>query len=160
MKEELFYNKNGIIVRRSVKEDVRFLSDSLKESDVREVWASHHHTPEQALKECLLRSLLALTVQNGKPIAMFGIYTENLLGEEASIWLLSTPDLEKIQIRFLRNCKKFVIMMLDYYPRLSNYVDCRNVKTIQWLKFLGAELYEPKPYGADNMPFMRFEFRR
>ena len=156
----IYYDKDGIRVRNSIKADVRSLKYTMKPSDANEIWASHHHTPEEALTLCLDKSIFCATVENGNPIAMFGIYADNIIGTEASIWMLSSEDLYKIKTRFLRNCKGFIKMMLEYYPYLHNYVDARNLKTIAWLKFLGAEIEEAKSFGVDGLPFNHFIFRK
>lgn len=157
---KIFYDKNGIKVRSSIKSDIQALKNNLKPDDIREIWSSHNHTPEEALRASIERSVFSATVENGKPIAVFGIYAENLTDYKANIWLLSTEDLGKIGRRFLRNSKYFINMMLEYYPYLENYVDARNIESIQWLKFCGAEISEAKPYGVEGLPFHHFCFRR
>jgi hypothetical protein len=153
-----YYNRDNIIVRTATKQDAEYLKDKLKSSDVDEIWASHHYTPEQGLREALEKSIFALTIQNGNPIAMFGIVPDSILGNSASVWFLSSTDLYKIRKRFLRNNKKFIKLMQEFYPTLYNYVDARNVKTIEWLKFCGAKFSEPKPYGVEGKDFRHFYF--
>lgn len=158
---QLFYNKNKIIVRRSVFRDVLYLSENLRESDIQEMQASHNIFPGEALSQGFYDSIICLTVVNNYvPVAMFGINAKSFFSQDAVIWLLATPGLEKIQIRFLRHCKEFVNLMLSYYPMLYNFVDTRSTKTILWLKFLGAEIEEPVPYGFAQLPFHRFSFKR
>jgi len=158
MKE--YYNQDGIRVRSSTKADVAYLKDHLRESDKQEIWASHNKTPEESLKIGLQKSIFCCTVENSNPIAMFGIVPENILGQEASVWMLATDDLKKIKRRFARNSKVFVHMMLEYYSYLYNFVDDRNKESIKWLKYLGAKFEEPRPYGKEGKPFRFFSFRR
>jgi len=160
MSEELYYDKDGITVRRSIITDAEYLKDKLKQSDIDEVWASHRYKPERALKESLEKSIFALTIVNGNPIGMFGIVPQSILGNKASIWFLSSEDLYKIQKRFLRHSKAFIKLMLEYYPYLYNYVDCRNKKTIKWLKYCGAKFSQPRPYGEEGQKFMYFYFNK
>ena len=94
----VYYNQNGIMVRGSVREDVDNLFWKLRKSDIEEIWASHHHFPREALKNGFKRSFLCLTILlEDNPIAMFGIFAEVFNGDRATIWLLASPDLDKIQ---------------------------------------------------------------
>lgn len=159
-REHLYYNQDGIIVRDSNIHDVHVLQDNLRHSDVEEIWASHHQLPDVALKTALESSIICLTVYCKEPIAMFGIGTPKYFSREAPIWFLSSDKIDDIRIRFLRNSKKFIEYFLRIYPTLVNYVDARNVESIKWLWFLGANIEEAKPYGIEQKPFHRFTFRR
>lgn len=72
--------------------------------------------------------------------------------------MLASPALYNVKVKFLRNCTRVIESFLAYYPYLYNYVDARNTKTIQWLEYLGAEISEPRNYGAENLPFHFFSF--
>ncbi len=156
----LYYNQDGIVVRRSVLSDIDKMKNNLRQSDVQEIWASHHHTPESALEYCVKNTIFSCTVENGKPIAIFGINPTSILGNTAVVWMLATDDLEKIQRRFLRHSKHFIAMMQGFYPTLYNWVDTRNTQSIAWLKFCGAKLEEAKPYGEEQLPFHYFVFSK
>lgn len=156
----IYYQQNNIIVRRSQRSDVDYLKSRLRQSDVDEVMASNGHTPEEALKLSLDKSIWAATVQNGHPLAMFGINPESILGSRAIVWMLASDDLKTIERRFIRNSKKFIKMMLEYYSYLYNYVDNRNEKSIEWLQYCGADIREPAPYGKAGLPFRYFSFNR
>jgi len=156
----IYYDRNGITVRESVIEDVEILKMRLRFEDIAEVWASHHHTPEQALQLSFEKSVPCLTIDNnGVPVGMFGITPETLMGSKAIVWLLASDDIDKIKIRFLRNCKIFINLMLNQYPYLYNFVDERNTESIKWLKYLGAKFQGPVTFGVEQMPF-RFRVRR
>lgn len=157
---KLYYNQNGIKVRTSIKSDIDAMKDRLRQTDVHEIYASHHRTPEEALTMCVEKTIFAATIENGRPAGIFGINTENILGRSATIWMLSTDDLDKIGVRFLKNSRWFVDYMLEYYPFLENYVHEKNVKSIEWLKFLGAIIEDKQPYGIDGELFHHFFFRR
>ena len=157
---EKFFDKDGIVVRRSVRSDVEYLKSRIRWSDQNEIWASDHMYPHEALKKGLEKSIFCCTITNGNPIAMFGIVPQTLLGHKASIWMLGTDGIEKIKIKFLRTNKKFIDMMLEYYPYLYNHVDERNTVSIEWLKFCGAKVKDPKPYGVERRPFRYFYFNR
>jgi len=155
-----YYKQDGIVVRESTQADVEYLKDKLRTSDVQEIWASHRHTPEMALNASLASTLCLTIDDNGVPVGMFGVTGLTVLGDEGLVWFLSSDRLKLLKIRFLRNCKKFVELMLDYYPMLYNVVDCRNTESIMWLKFIGAKFGDTMNIGEDNMPFMYFSFER
>lgn len=157
---EFFYNQNGIIVRRSIKADVEYLKNHLKQNDIDEICASNNLAPEEALKEGLKNSIFCCTVLDDNPIMMFGVVPETLLGKKGIVWMLSSSELIKIQRRFLRHSRHFIDMMLEFYPYLCNYVDERNKESIAWLKFCGAVIKEPIPYGVEGKLFHYFYFKK
>ena len=158
---EYYYDKKLIKVKDSEIGDVFELAQNLRESDKREVWRSHHHTPEDALLKGLTNSTSCFTVErNEKPIAMFGVAPENLLSSEAHVWLLASPELGKIKKAFLMNSPKFIHMMLDQYPLIYNWVDIENDDSINWLTWCGAEWGIIKPYGVEQKSFQYFQFKR
>ena len=153
-----YYDKDGIVVSRSVISDIAKMKNNLRPSDVKEVWASHHYTPCQALEACVYKAIFACTIKNGKPLGIFGINTDNIVGTRATIFMLSTPDLDKIERRFVRNSRAFIRLMLSYYPYLDNWVHADNKQSIKWLRWLGAVIEEPKPYGIEGEMFHHFYF--
>jgi hypothetical protein len=159
--QKIYYNKNGVIVKESQISDVFIMSSNLRETDRNEIWASHHHTPEEALRISYETSDPCFTVDiKGVPVAMFGINSGNLLGDTATIWLLATDGLSRVSKSLIKESRNFINMFLSYYPTLENYVDARNTASIQWLRYCGAQIEEAKPYGKEKLPFHHFTFRR
>lgn len=158
--QDKFYDQDGIVVRVTKPWDIAYLKDHLRQCDVDEVWASKHHTPEDALKSSQESAVLSLTIIKEVPIGIFGISPRSFIGAKASVWFLATDDLDKIGRRFAKHSRHFIDMMLGYYPYLFNFVDDRNEKSIKWLKMCGATIEDPKPYGPDNTPFRFFYFYR
>lgn len=157
----MLYNRDGIVVRDMTREDVDELKDRLRPSDVQECWSSNHHTPEEALWMCYDESIMRYTVTiNSVPAMVFGIASPGFISSKASIWLLATPEMKKIQRRFIRHSREFIQFFLSFYPLLFNYVDARNHESIQWLHWCGAEISEPEPRGPENDMFHYFQFRR
>ena len=154
----LYYDQSGIQVRRSNRNDVDYLKFHLRESDRHEIYASHHMAPADALNMGLNKSILSLTILNGKPLAMVGITTDNLIGNKAVIWMLTSQDLDKIPRRFVRNSKYFLKIFLEFYNYLENYVSIKNESSIRWIKWLGGTVDKPKPYGIEKQLFNHFYF--
>ena len=156
---DLYYDLNGIIVRRSTMQDVEYLKDKLRQSDIDEVWSSHRHTPEQSLRLSLEKSILALTIEDkGKPVSMFGINPESVLGNKAVIWFLSSDEIKNIKTRFVRNCRAFINIFLEYYPMLYNFCDKRNIDAMNWLEFCGARFGDT--VKINDVDFSYFSFER
>jgi hypothetical protein len=157
----IYYEKANTTVRSSKLSDADYLAPRLRESDRKEIWASNHVTPHKGLYEGIKNSVLCLTVEYKKEVvAMFGIHAEDLTGNKAIIWLLASDKLECMKITFIRLSRRFVDMMLSFYPFLFNYVHTKNTKSIAWLKVINAKIDEAKPYGLDQENFHYFSFSR
>lgn len=157
----IYYQSRLGIIRDSQIEDVFELADNLRMDDISEIWKSHHKTPEAALLDGFTNSIICFTIErNERAIAMFGIIPLTILGNTATIWLLASPELEKVQRAFLKHSRQFINMMLGYYPILINYVDVENRQSLKWLSWLGAKIEEPKPYGVEGAMFRYFYFKR
>lgn len=156
-----YYESKLGTVRDSDIKDVFELAANLRQADKEEIWKSNHKTPETALLDGYTNSIICFTIErNEKAIAMFGIVPHTILGSVATIWLLGSPELEKVQRAFLKYSKYFIDIMLSYYPILINYVDVVNIQSIKWLKWCGAEFGPTVPYGIENQLFQYFQFRR
>jgi len=154
------YDDGKVRVRRSSLEDALFISENMREADVQEVWASDNLTPEEAIVSSFKASTICCTIENGQPIAMFGVVPKGLVGKSGTIWMLATDAIEKIKYKFLKYNRKFIGGILEQYPYLHNFVDARNQRSINWLRFCGAEIDPPEPYGAERQPFCYFSFEK
>lgn len=165
---EMYYDKDGVVVRDSCATDIAYLKDNLKQCDIDEVWASHHKTPYEALLEGFENSDQCLTVaKDGRALAMFGIVpvpAGNVNDDSAIIWFLSSEELFRIKrFEFIRHSAGFVGFMFHRAPQFNsfvNFVDARNKISIRWLSKIGAVIHDPMPFGAEGLPFHYFEFRR
>jgi len=160
-KQDKYYDKDGITVRNSIMADVDSLKNKIRQSDVDEIWASNNVDPEEALRRGIAESIYCCTICNGSPIGIFGIVPETILGNKAVIWMLSSEEIKKIKVKFLRTNREFIDNMLEFYPYLYNYVDARNEQSLKWLKHCGATIKdEAEPYGVEGKPFKYFHFNR
>lgn len=135
-----------------------FVAAFMREDDVAEVWASSHRSPEEALKLSALasRDTARAGLVDGIPACVFGVGQATILSLKGSPWLLGTDELPKHARAFLRMSKAYVERIRQEYHLLENYVDARNKHAIRWLKWLGFEFEEAKPFGPDRVPFHRF----
>lgn len=150
---------SGIVIRKSVLNDVHVIAKEMRQSDRQEIWASHRQVPLQALLLGINRSIVCSTVEfKGKPVAMFGVVQDPLTSYRGVVWMLATNALDRMWLGFLRRSRKCIDIMLRDFSVLYNFVDARNVQSVAWLRWCGANVHEAGPYGIDKMPFHYFEF--
>jgi hypothetical protein len=147
-------------VRSSRWDDVKYIGLNMRKSDIEELDKAGIYKPGGSLVAGMRESSICLSIEdeNLGTVAMFGVVGK--IEEPANIWLLGTDGINKVKKSFMRISKEFLDVFLKIHPELFNYVDCKNLKTIAWLKLLGAVIYPPEPYGVKGNKFCRFSFRR
>lgn len=157
-KGEIFYQRDGITVRRTEFRDICELKDRLAPEIIAEVQASHDHDPERALINSYLSSDLCLTAEkDGRAMAIFGTAPWHPdQPEVGSVWLLASQDLLSIPKSVMLISVASLDLFFQRYSVLHNFVDARFDRSIKWLKRLGAEFQDPAPWGAQGLPFCRF----
>lgn len=139
---------------------VRLLAEKLRDDDRREIdcaglpvmkaiWRSYRHG--------IIRRTAFV---DNEIAAMFGLSSTVLLGNSGNPWLLTTAQVEKVPVSFVKEGRKCVQEMLDVYPVLFSYVDAKYARAIKFLKLLGFTVGRPEPFGVNGAPFCRFETRR
>ncbi len=146
-------------ITEALPEHIPAIAEHMREADRREVWASHRHTPLEALEFALQRSELAWTCMvDGLPSFMWGAArTGAVLGCTGAPWLLGTPAIVKVRHDFLRYCPHFVAAMQSAFPCLENYVHAENTLSIRWLKHLGFMVNEDMPELINDEDFYLFQ---
>lgn len=146
----------------ATKQHAAEIARMVRPADREEIWAATMHTPEQAMLIGIEHSDRTMTgMVNGHPVCMWGVVPESLIGPMGAPWMIGTVALDEYARTFLRRCKKTVVGMFADYQHLENYVDARNTRAIQWLKWLGFIVdKEPQEYGMLKQPFYRFRMRR
>ncbi len=134
-----------------------YIAEHMRERDKAEIWAASHHTPEQGVLGSFKTSTSVWAgIMGDEVFCMFGVGPANILSGRGSPWLLGTDSIEKYALSFLRHCSWAVDAMHSSYPYLQNWVDVRNTTSINWLKWLGFTIHDPKPFGAEGMLYHRF----
>ena len=156
-----YYESGLFLVRDMERRDITEISKRMRKSDIDEVWATRHYSPIDAMLCCWAKSTTMLTIErSGFAVLSFGIVPDNLAGRSASIWMLSTDGIFGIPRSFVRYSRKFINLMLDFYPYLYNFCDIHNGVSLKWLKWCGARLGGIVPYGIDGRLFQHFCFIR
>jgi hypothetical protein len=138
--------------------DCKVLAPNLRDSDKREVWASHGLEPLKALQFSFLLSEECNTIISDKQdiIGMFGV---NNMGNIGVPWMLASDGLYEPSTarKFIKESKEWVNNTQGKYSVLVNYVAKDNHKTLKWLKFLGFTFINlHKKYGVNPQPFYEF----
>jgi hypothetical protein len=144
-------------IRKAKSRDIRKLSGRLREADAQELLAAGNASVESALVYSFKNSTVRRTVEiDGVPVGLFGLHPQTLLGDEACIWFLGTPELARIKKTFVKLSRQVIVKFLSSYPILWNVVDVRYVSAIRWLESCGAVFDE----GSAIPGFRRFSIRR
>ena len=139
-------------------EHIPHLAANMRGSDRREVWASHRHTPQEALEASLACSDLAWTccVQS-VPAFMWGVARQGAMTSFTGVpWLLGTPRMYAVRRDFLRHCLVYVNAMQEAFPLLENYVHAENQASVRWLEWCGFTVEREIPELINDEDFYRF----
>ena len=146
-------------IRDSYENDAHLLAPNLREADLEELDAVSHHTPLEVLHTgwrlgAPCRTFLS---EDNKVVGMFGVipipYTK-----DGIVWCLSSPELFKMKMYFMRNCRREIKEMCEGYEKVSNSVYEKNVTHVCWIKAMGFDMKDtPYPFGRYKKPFYYFE---
>ncbi len=140
-----------------------YLANEMSEDDRNECGAMGLG-PFRALKLGLDNSVVswcALKVPEHRPLCAFGcLPLDGVLSGVGAPWFLSTPELRRYAVRFLKDCDEYLGRMLDIFPVLVEMVEARHVRGIKWVRWLGFELTGPVPWGPLGARFYRAEITK
>lgn len=145
---------------RATQDHVTAMIPFVRDADKVEFMASCGRQVSDVLGACVQRSDEAWAGMVDDQVAcIFGVASNTVLSSVGFPWMVGTDLIEAHSGAFLRRNKRMLASMLSRYGHLENYVDARNAKAIQWLKWLGFILHDPVPYGVGRKPFHKFEMR-
>lgn len=137
--------------------DINILAKTLRCNDVDELEAATGHRPLRALQESVELSTETWVAEaDGTPFMIFGYayYIEDI--NIGIPWMLATDEIENHKTWVARKSIEYRDKFQDMFFILTNYVDERNEKTIEWLSWLGFDFNPSEPYGPNNKPFKQF----
>lgn len=137
-------------LRIATADDISYISRNLRESDKKEIWASHRRLPA----DLLLLQFEAFCAADDRPFCLFGCNDEGAVGVP---WLLATEEINFHSTFFLRQSRRIAALWLSSYEMLSNYIHVENKQSIEWLKWLGFDFRESVKINGED--FIRFEKR-
>ena len=134
------------------------IAANMREADRREVWASHRHTPEQALRMSLVCSTVAWTcLVEGSPAFMWGVVRRGSIFSDVGVpWLLGTDAIFKVSREFLKQSRAYVDRMQEGFLRLENHVHSGNTLSIRWLRWCGFSIDMDIPELINDEDFYLF----
>lgn len=97
--------------------------------------------------------------QDGELVCLFGVAALSIAGGVGAPWMLGTDRMARLPRAVMAQSRAMIPRMLALFPHLINFVDARNVRSIRLLKWLGFEIHPAAPYGAQGLPFHRFDMR-
>ena len=143
----------------SESKDIDYVAENMRQADLDEIKAVGVEDPRQALLESYRNSnpecysVMHRTV----PVAMFGVVPDAEDPRHGSIWMLGTDHVtDDFPVAFLRQCRRFLPILMSDYEMVSNKVDKRNTVHIKWLKWMGFTIIREVIYGPENRPFYEF----
>jgi hypothetical protein len=145
-------------VRTVRLEDFAIVADGMRESDREEVWASHNHSPYEALRYSFDGSHYAKVLADCRdiPYCMFGVAAITPFSPVGSPWMLATDTINEHKKEFLRWSLVYADKIRNMHSKLENYVHAKNILSIDWLQWCGFTIEEPAPYGKENDLFRKF----
>ena len=141
---------SALYVRPAMPGDTWLFLPTVRAADVAEL-AALGVTPELCMREGVAQSRRSFAMFiHGQPAAIFGCVEHRTHGVP---WAVVCTAAETFPIPFLRSSLRYVHSLPMF---LENAVDARNVKTIQWLRWLGFTIEAPEPMGKKGELFHRF----
>lgn len=146
----------------TIREAAGYVADNLRQADEDEVWAMLGVSPQQALPASLAGSSQSWVLMDGSslPIGLMGV-APTMLPNLGNPWLVGTDAVTADAISFARQTPKYVAKMHEEYRVLTNFVDARNEKAIDWLLFAGFHLIDADlRHGPEERLFFQFSRSR
>lgn len=125
----------------NVKDCIYILKHLRKEDKIEAKQAFGKHYIRETLKNIENANsdvLLGKTKDGDRPVLICDAWAPDKNNPSVAIvWMLSTPEIEKHQIRFLREAKKEIAKYDERFAITFNYIFEENIKAKNWLKWLG-----------------------
>ena len=147
-------------IRKSLREDVKYLSENLRDEDLEELRLMGTTCIESSISHGFeAPESICYTMEfKDKIVAMFGCVP--VVDQEefkvATLWMLSTNGVKLFPKRFVRLARRYVKMFMGEYDTLMNYIHSSNTLSMKLVKGLRAELREGFHSPATNEPFILF----
>lgn len=141
----------------ATQDHVDAMKGKLRAVDEQEVRATSGMSADDSMSLGLKRSTLCwVLLADEKPVAIFGVVPQTVLGTIGVPWLLATNDLPKFTKEVVKSSRPYIEKMLNRFPYLQNWSDERNVTARRWLKWCGFIFGQPELYGVERRKFSRF----
>lgn len=143
-------------LRSASPEDLVALAPNLREADKDEILGLTGLPPEAvlSLRDEQEEAYVGGVIESPKPELALGFVP--ITEGAATVWMVSTDVMFDHPQRFAAVTKAAMHEAFKKYPLLTNFIDARNTRHIEWLKWLGFKLIRQVPLGPHNLPFYEF----
>lgn len=142
------------------QEHLEAVAANARPEDRAEFIAASGCTPLQVLERGAALSTCWAGLVDDEPVCVFGVSPVSTLTGIGCPWMVATPAMERQPRALMRASRVVMDDFRSRYTWLTNFVDNRNQKAIDWLRWLGFSIGEPQPVGRDGALFRRFDWRR
>ncbi len=80
----------------------------------------------------------------GEFIGMWGVIPPTLLSDWAYMWVYTNEKVKEHQFVFIRHSQIAIAQVLEEWREVHGHAEASSSKSIRWLKWLGAEFFEPE----------------
>jgi hypothetical protein len=152
------YNDGEVEVRVSIRSDIDYLKNNLRDQDLEEMRLMGIDSPENALLYGfeLPESVCYTLLYKGKISAMFGVVQSEEDEDSGNIWLLSTDEIKKFKKKFLKLAKLYVGDFKKEYATLFNLIHPSNTMSMKLVEILKAEFRWGFNSPKTDEPFVLF----
>lgn len=139
-------------------EALAYIFDNLRETDLAEIKASTRLRPDRVFAEGIALSRHTWIIQDrtGLPIGVFGV-APSAFPDMGIAWLVGTDGMEREATAIARQTRRYVAAMQQDFSVLTNWIDARNERSLQWLLRAGFHIIDADPaYGPERRLFYQF----
>ena len=149
-----------VCVKPTEPHEIPVVIRDLRKADIQEAMACGMD-PHKAVTGSVAASTAVYTIiGGGRPIGLFGVGPVELKEmpgvRVGCIWMVGTPDISRISMESLKQSRRWVNTMHNYYPVLWNWVYAANAVHVRWLKWLGFKIIGMGARGPQGLPFYQF----
>ena len=149
-------SKSGkLFLVKSIPDDIPHIANNLRDEDNYEC-ELYDAAPYDAILDSFVESdgRVFTLLDYQEPIAMMGVTPINK--DIGKVWFLSTNNLYKHYMAFLRKCPDVIDLLQGNYKVIFNFVPEDNLKTIRWLSWCGFYFDVNKKYLHNKHTFLQF----
>ena len=143
------------------KKDAVYIAENLKQNNRQEVLAViGNNCLTDILRSMEASDMLGCFKYNGKPLAIYGVIPDSIMGNTGIAWLLFSAEAMQHRQVVGRYTKRGLRAIMAKYEFVYNWVNTGNKDIIRWLKWLGAKFKGPYKHGIYGIEHYYFYFER
>jgi hypothetical protein len=139
--------------------DALVLYCNMRQEEIDEISASHGDVKKAILDSISVSEECWSMVIDGQLIAIWGVVRSPYgLGclSDGVCWMVPTKTVGRYKKTFWRECKRVIPDMVKRWGILTNAIDCRHTRAIEWGRRLGFKFASPTSFGVEGRDFMMY----